>query len=143
MRFSRPDLHFSGGVLTFIPRVDLTLSSRGSAQAPSWTAAIDYSGQSSYSSTVAVPDGTSFSGQQTIVENAMCGSRYTLRGYQLGSIPLSGIVPSLIGKGQKLDGQVALRADLHGCEEETENRMFTFRLKDLGNLSVGGWRTVR
>lgn len=143
-RFSRPELQFVNGVLTFIPRVDLSFSSRGKSNAPGWTAKVAYSGSSSYSSkNISVPAGVTFSSDEKTVASGMCGSKYTLKGYQLQNVPLSGVVASLLGKKQEMDGKITMQAQLSGCEVVALQQAFTFRLKELGNLSVGSWRTVR
>jgi hypothetical protein len=143
LSFSRPDLQFRDGVLTLVPRVDVSIRSRGSAAQPGWTATLNYHGSTSYASDdVTVPGGVSFSGQEQVA-TMPCGSRLSFKGMQLEPVTLSGITRSLVGNDQELDGRVEMAAEVVGCGFDSEHRAFTFELEEFGNLFVRGWRFVR
>jgi len=143
LRFSRPSLQFRSGTLVFVPRVDVSVSSRGDFQAPGWTATLAYDGSTSYESDdVTAPAGTSFGGEQDVFSGS-CGTHYDFDGLQLSAVPLAGITSSLVGLGQELDGVVRMNATLSGCGFDSEQRQFGFRLRDLVDLRTSGWRTVR
>lgn len=134
LSFAAPDLQFQNGVLTFIPRLNVSLRSRGPSGAPAWTATVAYSGKTN--------PGGEFSGNQDIARGP-CGSRFSLRGVQLTPVPLVGLTRTLLGEDEELDGIVELSAAVAGCGFDTEKKLSRFTLKQFGNLTVRGWRTVR
>lgn len=144
LAFSKPSLQFKNGVLSFIPRVDVTIRSRGEASAPDWSATLEHSGSSSYSSEdVTVPGGTSFSGSEQIVGGS-CGSNFTFRGHALPEVSLNGLSQSLVGIDQELKGSIDMSATLKGCgDDESAHRMFGFKVLEFGNIKTGSWRTIR
>lgn len=144
VRLSRPQLSFSHGTLTFIPTVDISIRSRGDAAAPPITAQMSYAGSTSYaSSTVPVPAGVSFTGQEEAA-SGMCGSRFTFRGRTLPAVDLTGITDTLVGVGQKLTGTIKLNLGLTGCgHPSTEQRMMPFSLRNFGTTALGSWRSAR
>ncbi len=132
--FAAPDLQFQNGVLTFIPRLNVSLRSRGTVAAPAWTATVAYSGQTS--------PGGEFGGNQDIARGP-CGSRFSLRGVQLAPVTLNGLTRTLLGNRQELDGTIEMAATVSGCGFDREKKMSRFTLKQFGNLTVRGWRMVR
>lgn len=132
--FAAPDLQFQNRVLTFIPRLNVSLRSRGPFEAPAWTATVTYFGKTS--------PGGEFNGSQDIARGP-CGSRFSLRGVQLNPVPLAGLTRTLLGEDQELDGTVELSAAVTGCGFDSEKKMSRFTLKQFGNLTVRGWKTVR
>lgn len=143
LSFDRPSLQFIGGVLTFIPRVDISISSRGEATDPDWTAVVAHEGSSDYTSAdVTVPAGVSF-GPADETLSGPCGSSYSLGGHTLGNVPLPGLIRSLLGTDQELDGTVTMRATISGCGFDEEYKQFPFTLTEFGNVSTRSWRTVR
>lgn len=141
--FVTPDLQFHNGVLTFIPRLNVSLRSRGPVEAPGWTATVAYSGKASFESEdVTPPAEQGFSGNQDIAHGP-CGSRFKLRGVQLNPVPLNGLTRTLLGNRQELDGNIEMEAAVSGCGFDSENKMSRFTLKQFGNLTLRGWRTVR
>lgn len=141
--FAAPDLQFQNSVLTFIPRVNVSLRSHGSVAAPAWTASVVYSGKTSFASDdISPPAGGEFSGSQDVAHGP-CGSRFSLRGVQLTPVPLNGLTRTLLGHREELEGTVAMAAEVHGCGFDTEKKLSRFTLKEFGNLVVRGWRTVR
>jgi hypothetical protein len=143
LSLARPALQFNGDTLQFIPRVNISITSRGDSSAPGWTARVAHSGQTSYTSDdVSVPSGVTFSGDQQVFAGS-CGNKFSFSGYQLPAVTLSGISRTLVGDDQELEGIVRMQADLTGCDSDSENRQFEFRVREFGNLRVGGWRTAR
>lgn len=144
LSYGRPSLQFSGGTLNFIPRVDVAIRSRGDHDAPAWSAQLDFDGSSSYTSDdVSVPDGSSFSGTQQVAAGS-CGHSFTFQGLSLPAVSLAGITRSLVGEDQELKGAVHLHSALSGCGQTKElNKSYSFRLRELGNLRLGSWRSVR
>lgn len=132
--FAAPDLQFHNSVLTFIPRLNVSLRSRGPVEAPGWTAMVAYSGKTN--------PGGEFSGSQNIARGP-CGSRFSLRGVQLDPMPLPGLTRTLLGEDEELDGTIEMAATVQGCGFDSEKKMSRFTLKQFGNLTVRGWRTVR
>lgn len=144
LSFDRPQLQFSGGTLSFIPRVNVDLRSHGESSAPAFTVNLNYTGSSSYTSDdITPPAGVAFSGNKTVVSNALCGSTYSFGGLALSPVSLTGLSRGLVEEDQKLAGTIRLQADLAGCSEETEQRQFGFTLRQFGNLVVNGWRSLR
>lgn len=132
--FAAPDLQFQDGVLTFLPRINVSLRSRGPVAAPGWTATVQYSGTTT--------PGGGFSGKQDIAHGP-CGSRFSLRGVQLAPISLNGLTRGLLGHREELDGTLEMTAEVRGCGFDSEKKLSRFTLKEFGNLVVRGWRTVR
>lgn len=144
LSFARPSLQWSGGTLTFIPKVNYSIRTRGDAGAPLATVSLHHEGSTSYSSDdISVPSGVSFSGDRNLVENISCGSRYSFSGYQLPAVSLTGVTRALVGEDQELDGKIQMKATMAGCGFEEENRQFSFTVKEFGNLFVRSWRSVR
>lgn len=142
--YSKPQLQFSNGTLTFVPRMDVMVRSRGDFEAPGWTALLNYSGQSSYASDdVSLPNGVTFAGSQDLFSGS-CGTNYNFKGRQLPPVSLSGVVSGLVGLDQELTGTVRMDAELSACgESDHEQRQFSFTWRDLFNLRTGGWRSAR
>ena len=141
--FGRPTLGFSNGTLTFVPRIDFNIRSRGDFDAPAWTATVDYEGVAAYESDdVAVPGPTPFSGSRQVASST-CGSNHSFKGLALNPVPLSGITSTLVGQDQELEGAVAMRAKIQGCGFDSEQRQLRFTLEDVLNLKVRGWRPLR
>ncbi len=141
--FASPNLQWQHGVLTFIPRLNVSIRSRGSVAAPAWTAMVTYSGKTSFTSADVVgPSGSGFSGSQDIAHGP-CGSRFSLRGVQLAPVSLSGLTRTLLGKSETLDGAVEMTATVSGCGFDAEKKVSHFTLKQFGNLTVRGWRSIR
>lgn len=141
LSYARPILQFRNGSLVFIPSVNIRIRSRGAERTP-WTAHIDLAGETSYSSKNAtVPAGTSFSQSKDIYKGA-CGDNISFSGWQLSPVVLSGLNQGLTGK-QKIDGTVRMQATLSACATDSELKEFHFTLKELGNLLVRGWSSVR
>lgn len=144
LSFSRPELNFNASVLTFIPRVDISLRTRGSADAPDWSLGLNYTGQANFASEdVSAPGPLAFNGQQHVVGGQCGNNRYTFKGLALSPVTFTNIPWAIVGPKQELDGQVNLQAALQGCSQETKHSQFSFRLKEVGNLLVRSWRTVR
>ncbi|MEX1997410.1 MAG: hypothetical protein WEA04_01905 [Candidatus Andersenbacteria bacterium] len=141
---ARPSLQFtSGGGLTLTPRVDVSIRTRGDHEAPPWVAELAYSGTTEYESDdVSVPAGVAFSGTQQVAAGS-CGDTYTFRGLALPDVSLTGLIRSLVGVDQELEGTVRLHATLNSCELDEEQRQFSFRVQEFGNLKIGGWRSAR
>ncbi len=141
---AKPSLQFGSSGLTFIPRVDVAISLRGDSEGPTHSIGVRYAGSTAYqSSDVTVPDGVSFSGEKMLLANASCEGRWNLEGVELTRVTLPGITSSLVGDDEQLNGTVRLHTEVLGCSVEEENRQFSFRLGEFGNLKVGGWRSVR
>lgn len=132
--FAAPDLQFRNGVLTFIPRINVSLRSRGSVTAPGWTATVQYSGKTT--------PGGEFSGNQAVAQGP-CGSRFSLRGVQLAPVPINGLTRGLLGHHEELDGTLEMTAEVRGCGFDSEKKLSRFTLKEFGNLVIRGWSTVR
>lgn len=141
LSFSKPSLQWRGGSLVFIPKVDVSIRSRGEERID-WTARLAYTGSTGYESTdVAVPAGVGFAGTQELF-SGQCGDSYSFSGWQLPAVSLAGLTRSLV-KGQEIDGRVQMQASLAGCGEDEEKRAFDFTLMDFGNLKMRGWRSAR
>lgn len=143
LSLARPGLQWQSGVLTFIPRVDISIRGRGDSDAPPLDVSIDYSGVATYSSDdVSVPPDTSFAGNRSVVSGWPCDGRYRFKGLDLASVSLAGLTPDLVGEDQELTGNVTLDAAVVGCGFEEEHRQLRFRVLEFGNLKVGSWRSV-
>lgn len=144
LKFAKPELSFKGGVLHFVPRVDVSIRTRGEATAPDWQIGLTHEGEANFSSEdVTAPGAVGFSGEQ-VVAGGQCGrNRYSFEGLSLGEVPFSQLLASLVGNNQELEGVVGMQASLTGCDQDEEHRSFKFRLRDLGNLKVYSWRSVR
>jgi hypothetical protein len=144
LKFSRPDLQFREGVLTFLPRVDVSVRTRGETSAPAWSLGLNYEGGATFSShDVTPPADVTFTGSQHIVGGSCGDHRYVFEGLSLSPVLLSGLTRSLVSGGSELDGTVRMRAGFVGCDDDTQQRAFHFTLEELGNLAVRGWRSVR
>lgn len=143
---NRPRLQFVNGTLTFFPEVNISLRSRaGSSNNEPWTATLNYDGSTAYSSSdVSVPSGVSFSGSQSVFHGT-CGtnSHVSFNSLSLPPVTLSGLTREMVGHRQEVKGTLLMHAQLTGCGADEENRMFTFSLRELGRLFVGGWRSIR
>jgi hypothetical protein len=144
LSYSRPEVQWHSNVLTFIPRVDVTLRTRGETGGPDWSAQLAYNGSVSFTSAdVAAPGDVSFSGSQQIAKGQCGDNRYKFSGLALPPVSFSGLTRSLFGTDDELDGIVRLTARVEGCGFDEERRMFSFTASDFGNLRVHGWRTLR
>lgn len=144
LHLSRPSLQWTGGVLTFIPRVDVHIRGRGDAGAPPLDVSVNYEGSTGYSSEdVAVPSGVSFSGSRAVVSGMPCDGRYRFQGLDLAHVGLTGITPSLVGEDQELEGKVDLQASVAGCGFDSDHRALRFRVLEFGNIRIGSWRSAR
>jgi hypothetical protein len=142
--FSRPSLEWRSSGLTFVPRVDVTVRTRGEAGGPDWSADMSYDGSAAFASEdVAAPGPVSFSGSQHVAGGSCGDNRYTFRGLALAPVSFSGLTRSLLGIDQELAGTVRLNARVEGCGFDEEQRMFTFEASEFGNLRVHTWRTPR
>jgi hypothetical protein len=143
VKFVRPEVRFSGDTLTFIPRIDLSIRTRGETVTGSlWSVSVGYEGEAIFTGSDAPPP-VSFSGDNEVA-NGQCGSnRYTFHGLELSSVPLSGVTTTLIGDDEQLDGAVRMAVRLNGCTYEEEQRSFVFRLRESLKMRVGSWRSVR
>lgn len=142
--YVRPELKFSTSGLVFTPRINVDIRLRGDTNGPKHTVGVRYSGQTDYASDhVSVPEGVSFSGEKTLVSNASCEGRWSFDGMELARLPLPGLTRSVVGEGQRLTGTARVTAAVTGCTEASEDRQFSFTLRDLGRLSVGSWRSPR
>lgn len=140
----RPDLQFRGSQLTWVPRADVTIRTRGAAGGPDWSVRMTHEGTVSFSSADVTPPGdVAFSGAQSVASGACGNNRYTFRGMALPAMEMSGVTRSLVGERERLDGVVRMRAALAGCGNDAEARQFTFSVRELGNLRIGGWRSSR
>jgi hypothetical protein len=105
---------------------------------------LDYEGETVFSSEdVTVPPGSAFSGTKTVVDGAICGSDYSFKGIKLGEVELAGLVRSLFGIDDQLEGVIKMKASVSGCGYEEEVRQMEYEAEEFGNLSVGRWRRVR
>jgi hypothetical protein len=144
LSYAKPSLSFGSSGLVLIPRANVDVRLRGDLDGPKHTIGLHYEGNTAYESDdVAVPGGISFSGDKTLLNNAGCEGRWSFDGVELDRITLPGIVRTLLGAKQELDGNVHLKTAIAGCGFEEENRQFPFTLKEFGNFRVGGWRSVR
>lgn len=140
----RPDLQWRGSELTWVPRVDVAIRTRGAAGGPGWSVGLNHEGSASFTSDdVAAPGDVPFNGSQNVASGACGDNRYVFQGMALPAVSLSGVTRSLVGAHQRLDGVVRMRASLTGCGDDTESRQFGFSVRDLGNLRIGGWRIWR
>lgn len=138
----RPSFQWRNGTLTFIPRVNVSVRSRGSHE-QGWTLGIAHEGQMSYTSNdVATPAPHSFSGTRSVASGA-CGDRYSHQGLELSTVALDGIVPSLVKDKQKLIGTARLKLDLSGCQNVTKAAENSFTLTANGQIKTNMWRTLR
>lgn len=144
LSFARPDLQWRGSGLAFIPRVDVSLRTRGETTDNDWSARLVYGGEAAFTSTdVSVPQPVSFAGTR-VIQEGQCGSnRYSFTGLAIDEIPLTGLLRSLVGLDQELKGALKMSAHIEGCGFDEERRQFGFVVEELGNLSIGGWRSVR
>lgn len=144
LSFDRSSFLWSSEGLVFIPRVNFSIRARGGSEAPPLNVAVNYEGGTSYSSEdVSVPDGASFGGQKQVISGFPCNGTYRSSGVELTRVTLSGLLRSLLGEGQELNGLVGMKANIQGCGFDEENRQASFRLREFGNLRIGGWRSVR
>ena len=144
LKFSRPDLQFRGGVLTFLPRVDVNVRTRGATSAPNWSLDLEYEGGATFSShDVTPPPDAIFTGSQHIIGGSCGDHRYVFEGLSLAPVSFSGLTRSLLHGRDELDGTVRMHAGFVGCDDDSEQRAFRFTLEELGNLAVRGWRSVR
>lgn len=142
--YDRPSLQWSSEGLVLIPRVNFSIRARGGNEAPPLNVSINYEGSTAYSSEdVSPPDGVSFSGQKQVVSGFPCNGSYRSSGVDLTQITLSGLVRSLLGNRQALNGVVRMKASIQGCGFEERERQFPFTMREFGNLRIGGWRSVR
>ena len=143
LAFSRPDLQWRSGGLTFIPRVDVDVRVRGQ-EAPDWSADLAYSGAASFTSEdVPVPGSVNFNGTRHLAGGACDDNRYRFSGLALEPVTLTGLVRSLVGHDQELDGIIRMQAEVTGCALDAESRQFGFSVSELGNLKLLGWRSAR
>ena len=141
LSFSKPSLQWRSGELVFIPKVDVSIRSRGEERID-WTAQLAYTGTTGYESAdLTVPAGVGFAGTQELF-SGQCGDTYSFSGWQMPAVSLSGLTRGLV-KGEEIDGRVQMQAKLSGCGEDEEKRAFDFTLMDFGNLKVRGWQSVR
>jgi len=144
LSFDRPSLRWSSEGLIFTPRVNFSVRARGGDQAPPLSISVNYEGGSAYASEdVSPPNGVSFSGEKQLLSNFPCNGSYRAKGVELSDVTLSGLLRSLLGEDQELEGNVQMKASIAGCGFEEENRQFSFRLREFGNLRVGSWHSVR
>ena len=120
LSFSKPSLQWRSGELVFVPKVDVSIRSRGEERI-AWTAQLAYTGTTGYES---------------------ADVAYSFSGWQLPAVSLSGLTRRLVN-GEEIDGRVQMQAKLSGCGEDEEKRAFDFTLMDFGNLKVRGWRSTR
>ena len=142
--FSAPDLQWRSNNLVFVPRVDVSIRTRGEASQPNWSAGLTYQGTASFlSEDVAAPGVTSFAGSRTVASGPCGDNRYTFKGLALEPVTLAGVARSLVGVDQELDGMLRMMARIEGCGFDEETKAFPFIVQEFGNLSVRGWRTAR
>lgn len=142
--FDKPLFQWSSEGLVFIPRVNFSVRSRGGSEAPPLNVVVNYGGETSYESgDVSVPAGVAFSGQKQVINGFPCNGSYRSSGVALTKVALTGLVRSLIGEDQELNGLVHMQASIEGCGFDEENRESSFRMREFGNLRIGGWRSVR
>lgn len=144
LSYAQPELQFRDGVLTLLPRLNVSVRTRGEAEAGAWALGVAYEGAAQFTSdSVEAPEPLSFSGERQIV-GGQCGSnRYSFRGYVLPEVPLSGVVRSLFGADDELDGVVRVTSRLTGCAADAVDAQFRFQLAEFGNLTLRGWRRAR
>ena len=144
LRFSKPDIGFREGVLTFTPRIDVSVRTRGDTSALDWSLGLDYEGSAAFSSEdVTPPADVPFAGSKHIVGGSCGNNRYMFKGFALDPVPFTGLIPSLVGSGEALDSTVHLMGQFTGCDTDELHRMFRFTMEELGNLKVRGWRSAR
>lgn len=144
LRFSRPSLQFLDGVLTLLPRVDISIRTRGETSAPAWSVDLEYEGEALFTSNdVPPPDAVAFSGAQHVIGGSCGDNRYLFKGFALDPVPFTGFLSSLLGAGEEAEGTVRMRAQLVGCGDDKVHRVFRFTAGELGNLLVRGWRSAQ
>lgn len=144
LRFSRPGLQFLDGVLTLLPRVDVSVRTRGETSAPAWSVDLEYEGEALFTSNdVPPPDAVAFSGAQHVIGGSCGDNRYLFKGFALDPVPFTGFFSSLLGAGEEAQGTVRMQAHLVGCGGDEEHRVFRFTAGELGNLLVRGWRSAQ
>ncbi|PIT97795.1 MAG: hypothetical protein COT71_04205 [Candidatus Andersenbacteria bacterium CG10_big_fil_rev_8_21_14_0_10_54_11] len=144
MSYSSPDLQFRNGVLTFIPRADVSVRTHGEAIEDNWTVDLDWTGTATFtSSDVPAPVPVAFSGRQHVVGGRCGNNRYSYRGLALPEVPFTGIAQTLFTTGSKLDGLVRMQTNLTGCDSDTEHKQFPFTVRTFGNLLVKNWHSAR
>ncbi|MBI4022526.1 MAG: hypothetical protein HY372_04140 [Candidatus Andersenbacteria bacterium] len=140
----QPDLQWRGSQLTWVPRVDVQIRTRGASGGPDWSVGLNHEGSTSFTSDdVTAPGEVSFSGSQNVASGACGDNRYVFRGMALPAVVMNGVTRGLVGERERLNGTVRMRASLIGCGEDAEARQFGFSVRELGNLRVGGWRIWR
>lgn len=125
LSFDRPSLQWTGESLLFIPRVNFSLRARGGNAAPPLNVSVNYEGDAA---------GAVFGGQKPVVSGWPCNGSYRSSGVELTRIS----VPSGLE-----DGTVQMKAAIEGCGFDEEHRQFSFKVREFGNLRIGGWRSVR
>ena len=144
LSFARPQLQWRGGVLTIIPRVDVDIRTKGEQSDGDWAAHLFYEGSAMFESEdVVAPGSVVFNGSQEI-QSGQCGdNRYSFTGLALPEITLPGLLRSLVGFDQELDGTVKMKAHIEGCGFDEEYQQFGFNVEEFGNLDVGRWKRAR
>lgn len=145
--FSRPQqLTFLNNILTFKPRLDLRISSRGDADAPMWQANMLSSGRATFSSgDIATPPDSNFEFNNSTNEFP-CGTTYNHSGLALGGVSLSGVMRTLLGFDKNLKGTIIMSTTLTipSCQlEEMVMKQFSFSLTGANSARLGSWRSVR
>lgn len=144
LTFSRPDIQWRGNTLTFLPRVDVDIRTRGEASDPSWSVGLNYSGTASFTSDdVTPPPAVSFTGSKHVAGGACGDNRYSVGGLALEPVAFGQLTRALVGSGQELAGLIRLQASVTGCSVEAESRQASFTVNEFGNLRLSGWRIAR
>lgn len=144
LSFDKPLFQWTGEGLIFVPRVNFSVRAQGGSEAPPLNVVVNYEGLTSYESEdVSVPDGAVFSGQKQVINGFPCNGSYRSSGAELQKITLGGLMRSFLGEDQELHGLVRMKASIEGCGFDEENREAHFRVREFGNLRIGGWRSIR
>ena len=137
LSLNRPLIQWSGDGLVLIPQVDISIRAKGGSQAPPLNIFVNHEGSTEYESDdVTVPAGMNFAGQKQVLSDAACNGsyRYRYEGVELTPVTLSGLVRSLFGEDQELKGIGRIKASVVGCGFEEDDRGFSFKVREFGNL---------
>lgn len=143
LKLAKPEVVWNSSGLAFVPRFDVRIRVRGNEQAGPWNLALNYDGQASYSSTdITPPAGSAFSGSDSW-SGACFDTRATFSGHAGTPVSIASLSRGLFVGGNELAGLVKMKADLTGCDSDSEYRQFKFTVGDFGNLRTSSWRLAR
>ncbi|MBI1833564.1 MAG: hypothetical protein HYR90_01940 [Candidatus Andersenbacteria bacterium] len=130
---ARPDIRWNNGVLELVPRFDVAITVDGEEGAEPWDLTLAYNGK---------VENTTFNGQRQFGAQCFDG-RYKYSGIASQPVTVSSILRSAFGTKADQEVPVHLAATLSGCDSDSITKQAAIRIRDLGNMKIGTWRTVR